>query len=84
MMNWTFVLGMLLCVVLAGCGNAPERVDMIAEGDSRFMLHCAPSDCRKRATDTCQAQGYSRYDVVEQVKGDEQGEGGGLTIQCKK
>jgi hypothetical protein len=57
---------------------------MIAEGDSSFMVYCAASACAKKATDRCHAQGFSRYDTVEQVKGDEQGEGGGIVVQCKK
>jgi hypothetical protein len=86
-MKFTVVLTILLCALsfaLGGCGNAPERVDMIAEGDTSFTVFCAATPaCRQRATDICRAQGYSRYDILEQLRGDELGEGRGIVIQCK-
>jgi hypothetical protein len=43
-MKSTFVLPILLCALsfgLGDCGNVPERVDMIAEGDTSFTVFCA-------------------------------------------
>jgi hypothetical protein len=85
-MKFTFVLAILLCALsfgLGSCGYAPERVEMIAPGDTNFTVYCATtSACRQRATDLCQAQGYPHYDIMEQLKGDEVGEGRGIAIQC--
>jgi hypothetical protein len=86
LMKSPFAFAILLCAVslgLGGCGNLPERVDMIAAGDTSFMVFCTASTCGERATDICHAQGFSRYDIVDRLKGDELGEGGGIVIQCK-
>jgi hypothetical protein len=83
-MKSTFALAILLCVLslgLEGCGNAPERVDMIADGDTSFMVFCAASTCGQRASNICHAQGYSHYDILDQLNGDELGEGKGIIIQ---
>ena len=80
------VLEILLCALTLGlgsCGSLPERVDMVAEGDTSFTVFCVPSACRQRAADLCHAQGYAHYDILEQLKGDELGEGRGIVIQCK-
>jgi hypothetical protein len=85
--KYTVVVAILLCTLsfgLGGCATEPEHVDMIAEGDSSFMVYCAPSACRKKATARCQSQGFSRYDVVEEIAGDERGDASGVVIQCKK
>lgn len=86
-MRSALVLAVPLCALsfgLGGCSADPGPVDMIAEGDSHFMLYCAPSACRKKATARCQSQGFSRYDLVEELPGDERGDGSGVVIQCKK
>jgi hypothetical protein len=74
------------CCGLGSCGTAPERVEMIAEGDTSFTVFCtSPPDCRKRAAKLCQAQGVGPlYDILEQLKGDELGEDRGIVIQCRK
>jgi hypothetical protein len=85
-MKSNFVLTVLLGALsfgLGSCGNLPERVDLIAEGDTSFMVFCAASACGKRAADICHAQGYSHYDILEQLQGDDLGEGRGVVIQCK-
>jgi len=85
-MKFTFALAILLGALslgLGGCGNLPDRVDMIADGDTSFMVFCTASTCRERATDICRAQGYSRYDILDRLKADDLGEGGGIVIQCK-
>jgi hypothetical protein len=86
-MKSPFILAILLCALcfgLGSCANAPERVDLIAEGDTKFTVFCAAAPaCRQRAADLCRAQGYSLYDILEQLKGDELGEGRGIVIECK-
>jgi hypothetical protein len=85
-MKSTFVLAILLCALsfgLGGCGSAPERVDMIAEGDSSFTVFCATAACGQKAANICHAQGYPHYDILDELKGDELGEGRGIVIQCK-
>ena len=71
-----------LVLGLGGCSYSPGPVDLIAEGDSSFIVTCAPSACAQRATALCNAQGFSRYDILEQRQGDDLGEGGGIVIQC--
>jgi hypothetical protein len=81
-----FVLSILLCALglgLGGCDNSPDRVNLVADGDTSFMVTCAASACGQRAAEICHAQGYSRYDILERTKGDDLGEGGGIIIQCK-
>jgi hypothetical protein len=85
-MRSSFVLAILPCALsfgLGSCGNAPERVELIAEGDSSFVVFCAASACGKRAADICHAQGYSQYEILERLQGDDLGEGRGIVIQCK-
>jgi hypothetical protein len=85
-MQKTFVVIILFCVLsigLGSCGSAPERVDMIADGDTSFMVFCSASTCGQRAASICHTQGYSHYDVLDQLKGDDLGEGRGIVIQCK-
>jgi len=80
-----FLLSIPLCALvldLAGCSYSPGPVELIAEGDSSFILTCAPSACAQRATALCNAQGFSRYDILEQRQADDLGEGGGIVIQC--
>jgi hypothetical protein len=86
-MQSIFVLSIPLCALvlgLGGCAYSSGPVEMITEGDSNFIVTCAPSACAQRATAICQAQGFSRYDIVERRQGDDLGEGGGIVIQCKK
>jgi len=81
-----FVLSVPLCAFvlgLGGCSYTPGPVDMVNEGDSSFVVTCAPSTCAKRATAICQQQGFSKYDILERRQGDDLGEGGGIVIQCK-
>ena len=85
-MKSAYVLAILLWLSFGqgSCGYAPERVEMIAPGDTNFTVYCTTTfACRQRATDLCQAQGYPRYDIMEQLKGDELGEGSGIAIQCR-
>jgi hypothetical protein len=86
-MKSTYVLAISLCALsfgLESCGYAPERVEMIVPGETNFTVYCTTtSACRERATDLCQAQGYPRYNITEQFKGDELGEGSGIAIQCR-
>jgi hypothetical protein len=80
-----FVLSIPLCALvlgLGGCAYSPGPVDWIAEGESSFIVTCAPSACAQRATAICNAQGFSRYDILERRQGDDLGEGGGIVIQC--
>jgi len=84
-MKPVFVLSIPLCALvlgLGGCSYSPGPVDLIAEGDSSFILTCAPSACAQRAIALCNAQGFSRYDILEQRQADDLGEGGGIVIQC--
>jgi hypothetical protein len=80
-------IAILLCALsfgLGSCGNAPERVDMSAPGGTSFTVFCnTTSVCRERATDQCKAQGYSHFDILQQVNGDGLDEGKGIIIQCK-
>jgi hypothetical protein len=80
------LLSITVCVVgLGGCGDyAPPPVNLVTEGDSSFIVTCAPSACAKRATAICQAQGYPNYVILERRQGDDLGEGGGIVVQCKK
>jgi hypothetical protein len=71
-----------LILGLGGCAYSPGPVDWIAEGESSFIVTCAPSACAQRATAICNAQGFSRYDILERRQGDDLGEGGGIVIQC--
>jgi hypothetical protein len=81
------IIAILLCALsfgLGSCGNAPERVDMIAPGGTSFTVFCTTASvCRERATDQCKAQGYSHFVIVEQLNGDGVDEGKGIIIQCK-
>ena len=79
-----FVLFMPLCaLVLGGCDYSSGPVNMVNEGDSSFVVACAPPACAKRAAAICQKQGFSKYDILEQRQGDDLGEGGGVVVQCK-
>ena len=71
-----------LVLGLGGCAYSPGPVDWVAEGDSSFIVTCAPSACAQRATAICNAQGFSRYEILERRRGDDLGEGGGIVIQC--
>jgi hypothetical protein len=79
-----FVLSIMLCMGLGGCDYSPGPVNLVTDGDSSFIVTCAPSACAKRATAICQDQGYPNYIVLERRPGDDLGEGGGIVIQCKK
>ena len=81
-----FVLSMPLCALLglAGCDYSPGPPNFVTERDSSFIVTCVPSACAQRATAICQAQGYSRYDILERTRGDDLGEGGAIVVQCKK
>jgi hypothetical protein len=86
-MKSTFVLALLLCALgfgLCSCGDAPEHIELIAPGDTNFTVFCATASvCRQRATDRCKAQGFSHFDILEQLNGDDLGEGKGVVIQCR-
>ena len=82
-----FVLSIPFCALvlgLGGCDYSSGPVEMIAEGDSSFIVTCSPSACAQRATAICNAQGFTRYDILERRQGDDLGEAGGMVIQCKK
>jgi hypothetical protein len=82
-----FILSLLapaLGLGLGGCDYSLSRVNLVADGDTSFMVTCAASVCGQRADEICRAQGYSSYDILERIKGDDLGEVGGILIQCKK
>jgi hypothetical protein len=86
-MKLIFVLLLLtpaLGLGLGGCDYSLSRVNMVADGDTSFMVTCAASVCGQRADEICRAQGYSSYEILERMKGDDLGEVGGILIQCKK
>jgi hypothetical protein len=82
-----FVPSIPLCALvlgLGGCDYSSGPPNFVTEGDSSFIVNCAPSACAQRATAICRAQGYSRYDILERRRGDDLGEGGSIVVQCKK
>jgi hypothetical protein len=82
-----FVRAIPLCALvlgLGGCDYSSSPPNFVTEGDSSFLVTCAPSACAQRANAICRAQGYSRYDILERRRGDDLGEGGAIVVQCKK
>jgi hypothetical protein len=82
------ILSSLLCALslgLSGCSefNSLGRINLVADNDTTFMVVCAGDACAQKASETCKAQGYSRYDIVDQTQGDDLGEARGVVIQCK-
>jgi hypothetical protein len=81
------VLSMPLCALslgLGGCDYSPGPPNFVTERDSSFIVACVLSKCGQKATAICRDQGYSHYDILEQRKGDELGEGSAIVVQCKK
>ena len=85
-MKHIFVLSIPLCTLLGlgGCDYSTGPPNFVTERDSSFIVTCVPSACAQRATAICQAQGYSRYDILERRRGDDLGEGDAIVVQCKK
>jgi hypothetical protein len=75
-----------LLFLLTGCSDLPrlDRVDFTSEADSSFMVACSKGNCHERAEAICSRQGFAKYDIIEETRGDELGEGRGVVIQCKE